>query len=139
MILWRIAKAAYGDLSGEGARLHGGRWNSAGRAVVYLAEHPALALLEVLVHLDLTPELLPDDYVLMEVEAPDGAIPAAPAHRPMREAGDLWLQAAKAAFLRVPSALVPRSHNWLLNPAHEDAAHVRIKGTEPLAFDPRLA
>jgi site-specific recombinase XerC len=48
----------------------GGRWNSVGRAVVYLAEHPALAVLELRVHFD----LLPADFVLMRVMVPDAAV-----------------------------------------------------------------
>src|SRR5947208_111572 len=51
---WRIVKARYAStaFSGEGAKGEGGRWNSVGVSVVYLAESRALALLEVLVHLD---------------------------------------------------------------------------------------
>ena len=64
LIAWRISRAAFADLSGTGARLYGGRWNSPGRAMIYAAEAAALAVLEVRVHLDLTPDLLPDDYVL---------------------------------------------------------------------------
>ena len=45
---WRLARKRYADLSGEGARLKGGRWNSPGRAVVYMAEDAALPLIEVL-------------------------------------------------------------------------------------------
>ena len=35
---WRLTRRPWADLSGEGARLHGGRWNSPGHAVVYLSE-----------------------------------------------------------------------------------------------------
>ncbi len=35
--------------------------------MVYLADHPALALLEVLVHLDVALVDLPDDYVMLRV------------------------------------------------------------------------
>ena len=56
---WRLCRRPYADLTGDGARLAGGRWNRRGRAVVYLAEHPALAVLEVRVHLDVPLELLP--------------------------------------------------------------------------------
>lgn len=140
MILWRIARAPFADLTGEGARRFGGRWNRPGRAVVYLAEHPALAMLEVLVHLDLPRDMMPDDYVLMQVETPD--IPfaelALPDSRAEPEIGEEWLVAGAAALLRVPSVLAPHSFNWLLNPAQADAAAVRIVSVEPLTFDDRL-
>ena len=60
--------APFADLSGEGARLYGGRWNSSGRAMVYAASDAALAVLEVRVHLDLPPDLIPDDYVLLKLD-----------------------------------------------------------------------
>jgi RES domain-containing protein len=56
---WRVCRAVHADLSGTGAERHGGRWNSPGLPVVYLAGQSALAVLEVRVHLDLPPELMP--------------------------------------------------------------------------------
>jgi RES domain-containing protein len=48
--VWRLASGRYPPLVGEGARLAGGRSNSAGRAVVYASESLALSLAECLVH-----------------------------------------------------------------------------------------
>ncbi|MBX6742832.1 MAG: RES family NAD+ phosphorylase [Acetobacteraceae bacterium] len=139
MQAWRVGRAAYTDLSGEGARRHGGRWNSPGLPVVYMAEHPALAVLEVRVHLDLPPDLLPDDYALMRVDLPDeppeevAAMPPDP-----REAGDDWLRSGRTAVLRVPSAIVPTATNLLLNPRHPRAAEAQVSLTRPFQFDVRL-
>ena len=72
MRLWRISNHA--DLSGEGGRRVGGRWHERGRPVVYLSEHPALALLENLVHLEIDSEDLPSGYQLLTVDVPDGRI-----------------------------------------------------------------
>jgi len=106
--------------------------------VVYLAEHPALAVLEVRVHLDLDLDLLPDDYVLLRVALPEAsealdAIPPDPS-----AAGNRWLAAAAAPVLRVPSVLAPWSFNLLLNPRHADARQARIEASEPFRFDSRL-
>jgi RES domain-containing protein len=57
MDLWRLCRRPYADLSGEGARILGGRWNSPGRPVVYFAEHPAA---DIRVHLGLPFEPLSD-------------------------------------------------------------------------------
>ena len=65
MRLWRISNHV--DLSGEGGRRAAGRWSHQGRRVVYLAEHPALAMLETLVHLEVDVEDLPSTYRLIEV------------------------------------------------------------------------
>ena len=74
MIAWRIARASFADIGGEGARRLGGRWNSPGRSALYLSEHPALCLPEIIVHLAVDPSALPIDYVLMTVIVPDGLI-----------------------------------------------------------------
>ena len=65
---WRITKQKHAKsaFSGEGARIYGGRWNSPGTPIIYTAQSQALAVLEVLVHLD-SPELL-KRYSLFEVE-----------------------------------------------------------------------
>ena len=136
---WRLCRRPFTDLSGEGAARFGGRWNRRGRPVVYLAEHPALAVLEVRVHLDLPLDLLPDDYVLVEALIPEAAavtIAETPADTAAR--GDAWLAAGKTAMLRVPSVLVPHAWNILLNPAHPGSAEARIGMIEPFRFDPRM-
>lgn len=136
---WRICRAPFADLTGEGARLHGGRWNSPGLPVVYLAEQSALAVLEVRVHLDLPHELLPEDYVMMQVllsDEPAEEIPLLPAEP--REVGDAWLRSLRSAVLRVPSVLAPMATNLLLNPRHPRAAEAVMSSTEPFGFDPRL-
>ncbi|MFI5410039.1 RES family NAD+ phosphorylase [Kaistia sp. UC242_56] len=139
MIAWRISRAAFADLSGTGARLYGGRWNSPGRAMIYAAEAAALAVLEVRVHLDLTPDLLPDDYVLTGI-ALDGlavemldTLPEAP-----QGFGDAWLAEARTPVLRVPSFIVPESFNLLVNPAHPAATALSIANQRPFRFDERL-
>lgn len=145
MILWRISN--HEDLRGIGGLKVAGRWHHAGRPVVYLAEHPALALLETLVHLEIRSlEDLPETYKLLRVEAPDRiaiaqAAPeegwqASPAIT--RRIGDAWLAAAKTALLRVPSVLVP-GQNYLLNPQHPDARDFVITEILNWPFDPRLA
>jgi RES domain-containing protein len=58
MDLWRILN--YADLSGLGGLRAAGRWHSQGRRIVYLADHPSSALLEMLVHLDRS--LIPSTY-----------------------------------------------------------------------------
>ncbi|MCA9448346.1 MAG: RES family NAD+ phosphorylase, partial [Candidatus Omnitrophica bacterium] len=52
MEVFRVAREAYKtDLSGTGARINGGRWNSPGKAVLYTSENRSLAILETLVHI----------------------------------------------------------------------------------------
>lgn len=142
---WRLARRPYADLSGAGARRYGGRWNAPGRAAVYLSDNAALPLLEVLVHLDLPPELLPDDYLLLRLDLaplPRGAVEQGP-REPLDEAasrafGTAWLDGRRTPLLRVPSAIVPEAANLVLNPAHPLAARLPAPHARPFAFDPRL-
>jgi RES domain-containing protein len=107
--------------------------------MVYFAEHPALAALEVRVHLDLPFELLPVDYVLIQVTLPDNLIvTAAITSRDTAHLGDAWRAEAGSAALLVPSELMPNSWNVLLNPRHPDAGRAGIAAVEPFHFDPRL-
>ncbi|AUN29797.1 RES family NAD+ phosphorylase [Niveispirillum cyanobacteriorum] len=136
---WRICRAPFADLSGEGARLYGGRWNQPGLPLVYLAETAALAVLEVRVHLDLSPDLLPDDYVLCEVSltgVPVERVTELPADTAIF--GTDWLRSARTAVLSVPSLIVPESRNLLLNPGHPEANGARITGSRAFSFDRRL-
>ena len=139
MRVWRVCRAAFADLSGEGARLYGGRWNSPGRPVVYTAENPALAILEVRVHLDIEPDLIPDDYVLVEIDLAETAceeitvLPENP-----RQLGDAWLADGHTPVLKVPSFAAPRSANFLINPAHVGGRSVAVIGHQKFSFDRRL-
>jgi RES domain-containing protein len=136
---WRLCRAPFADLSGEGARRFGGRWNSPGRPVVYAASTAALAVLEVRVHLDLSPELLPDDYVLAKIDFDDLATEVVTAVPPEpRILGDGWLAERRSPLLEVPSVIVPESTNLLFNPTHPAADAARIAFTRPFEFDRRL-
>jgi RES domain-containing protein len=146
MRLWRISSHA--SLSGDGGLYASGRWHTRGR-IVYLADHPASALLEVMVHLEIDAEDLPTHYQLLGVDVPDdlksdardeSALPADWREQPAlsRALGDTWLREGATALLRVPSAIVPESANYLLNPAHADATRISIASAVRAAFDPRL-
>jgi RES domain-containing protein len=139
VLAWRLCREPYADLSGDGARRYGGRWNSPGRPLVYAAATAALTVLEVRVHLDLPPDLLPEDSMLLTIDLDDlvtetiTELPADP-----RAFGDAWLAAVRTPVLCVPSTIVPESPNLLLNPRHPAAGAARISGQRRFTFDRRL-
>lgn len=144
MTLWRISN--YADLSGLGGLLHSGRWHHRGRPIVYLAESPAGALLEVLVHVQAShASELPMNFQLLEVEVPDDVNcedVTLPASSPWqsdttitRRLGDAWLTSGRSLLLRVPSAVVGRSFNRLFNPSHPMAAQRRVVSAVRYPFD----
>ena len=69
MFLWRISNHL--SLTGDGALRTPGRWHSRGRRVVYCAQNPAAALLEILVHFEIDIQDLPLRYRLLKIKAPD--------------------------------------------------------------------
>ncbi|RIA46310.1 RES domain-containing protein [Hephaestia caeni] len=143
MIVYRLCKKAHVALDGEGARLWGGRWNSPGRPMVYTAATPSLAVLEVLVHLDLPGELLPDDLRLLTIEIPETVTihkldPSPADSNACLSAGDGFLKAGDALALLVRSVVVPQEWNTLLNVRHAEMGHVKILCDEPFRLDPRL-
>ena len=148
MIVWRISN--YLDLSGQGGLRAAARWHNAGAPVVYTASSPASALLEALVHLELNDaEYLPDSYQLLRIAVPDSILlneinEESLAHDWRRQLeltrtiGDEWLRGSNSALLAVPSAIVPHTQNYLINPAHRDTKHIKIKSHGNYPFDFRL-
>lgn len=52
--------------------------------------------------------------------------------------GDRWVAEARSLVLRVPSAIIPASANFLINPLHPAFSSVTVDRPERFAFDPRL-
>jgi len=143
---WRIS--TYADLSGEGGKIASARWHTKGNLVVYLAETPSGAMLEHLVHLLANEGQLPPTYDLLEVQAPEEfaikeLLPLAGVDWKedlllTRRIGDEWLGRRETPLARVPSAIMPRTWNILLNPEQPDARQVRIETVIRERFDNRL-
>jgi RES domain-containing protein len=139
---WRIIKSrlAADAFSEEGARLHGGRWNSPGTAMVYTAGSVSLATLELLVHLDNT-SVLPS-FSVCPVDFDDSLVklldPAtlppdwnqSPPPTSLRTIGDDWISRGSSVVLRVPSAVIEHENNYLINPAHTDFKKLLIGSVE---------
>jgi len=150
MIVFRLSRVAYAaDLSGQGARFAGGRWNSPGIALVYTSESRALCTAEIAVHTGLG--LLPENFQLISIEIPDDVIITVidptilpPGWRSFpypsftRNMGDLFVKENRNLVLKVPSAVVPGDFNYLINPAHTEMNRINIVKTEAFEFDERM-
>lgn len=154
MRVWRIydPEAAYAllphfdPLDGQGAALFPGRWNGVGVRLVYTSQTPELAMLELLTKLD------PAAFgvrLAIEISVPDDAsiqdaAPAMLGHLLRGEDGDTqtygsgWAASGRSLVLKVPSAVVPVSSNYLLNPLHPQARGLRVVRQVEVAMDPRL-
>jgi RES domain-containing protein len=151
MIVYRIAKteAWASDLSGTGAFRAGGRWNSVGVFALYTSGNQALAMLELLVHVEES-ELPPDLYITtIEIDdasplydVPDSLLPVdwrLPENLALKNEGDKLLRNKIHIGFRVRSAVMPEEYNIVLNPQHPDfSKFVRIKKINLLDIDERL-
>ncbi len=145
MLLWRVSR--HRDLSGAGGLRAPARWHEQGSRVLYLADTPAGALLESCVHTSAGD--VPPNYTLLAVVVPDevstevvqvGTLPSDWMDKveATRAIGSAWLRSQRSALLRVPSALVPATFNYVLNPLHADAKRLRIESVYEYPFDPRI-
>ena len=142
--IYRIVKKkwAANAFDGEGARLYGGRWNSKGLSCIYTTSSESLALLEMLVHIQ--DEALSNHYSLFKLKLPENQIMVLnhlpenwrehPAPKETAEIGDQWLTGNSSLALRVPSVVVPREYNYLINPKHPDFSKL-LKTAEELEFE----
>ncbi len=147
MIIYRLATSEFADnLSGEGAKIYGGRWNPVGVAALYLSEFISLSILEILVRADKLTS--PDTYTLLSIQIPENSVTSIELKKLKsewqnhieytRSIGEDFLKMNQALALKVPSAIAPQEHNFLINPLHKDFKQVKIVYSEQLELDKRL-
>jgi RES domain-containing protein len=150
MIVFRLCRKNYAnDLSGRGAEINGGRWNSQGISALYTSSSRALCAIEIIVHVPAG--IIPADYYLVTIDIPDDApintidiknLPANwnsnPISASTQRIGNAFFAGQKELVLKVPSAIIKDEWNYILNPVHKDFQKVKIIDTEPFAFDTRL-
>jgi RES domain-containing protein len=146
--VYRFVSTRFPDgLSCEGARRHGGRWNSKGVAVLYCATRESLVMLELRVH---SPHPDPRTRSRFVIEVPDDALtsvavdelprgwdelPAGPASK---RCGDAWVAAKSSLGLLVPSVVASEEKNLMLNPSHPRFQEVRVLSKRQVVLDKRL-
>lgn len=148
MIVYRLSIEMFkDDLSGTGAKLLGGRWNSKDIAVLYTTENISLAVLEILVRAD--PEEIPLNYYLLKINIPDIDVPVIIAKNKLKAdwkddlhltqwLGDEFIKNNASLFLKVPSSIVDEEHNYIINPKHPYFKNIKISSSRKFRFDKRL-
>ena len=150
MKVFRLCKSVWKkDLSGHGAEITGGRWNSKGTAVVYTSSSRALCVAEIAVHTPLG--CLPTDYFMIEILIPDDSlireisITELPGkwqsfenRHITQQIGNSFIRDENELVLKVPSAVVQGDYNYLINPGHKDIQTIWIVKFEEFKFDARL-
>jgi RES domain-containing protein len=148
MKVYRIASCNYiQDLSGYGAFLNGGRWNSEGVYALYTASTASLAMLEILAHFQKMPKVgfclmcldIPDDSMLdIDVQRLPLDWNLYPAPQVLQGIGDKYLRDGKYLAIRLPSALLPEDKVILLNPKHPQFQFVKVDYSRAIEIDKRL-
>ncbi len=148
---YRITQKKYAEAAfdGEGARLYGGRWNSVGTPLIYVASSLSLATLELLVHLE-DYSTIQGLYVVIPVDFNETLVTTLAAselsscwNAPVLNSetqliGDRWAASLSSVALSVPSAVTANEVNYLLNPIHPDFSKLLIGTPQSLELDPRL-
>jgi RES domain-containing protein len=149
MLVYRICKTKYAnDLTGEGARLNGGRWNLIGTPCIYASESKALALLEYTVNANI--EDIPRALSFTTFELPDDTIVTArmrelpgdwkqfPSPSSCKEFGTKLLKEAKILVLKIPSVVIPDEWNYIINPKHPDHKKIKVVDITDFVYDIRI-
>ncbi|WP_294821650.1 RES family NAD+ phosphorylase [uncultured Flavobacterium sp.] len=149
MVVYRIGRTKYAhDLTGEGARLHGGRWNHVLVPCVYTSQSRALSLLELTVNVNI--DEIPRALSITTIELPDDAIKElalaelpgdwdhAPSPTSTKDLGSRLLKSVDFPILKIPSAILPQEFNYILNPLHPASAAFKIISVQDFVYDVRI-
>lgn len=148
MTIYRFAYPKYADdLSGTGARIHGGRWNQPGTAILYASWSISLALLEVLANASTLEQLRPIQLVKIEIPEHTSAyeIRLSELQKQWWNSFEYtqWLgsEIMKSAFpfvIKCPSAIIETEFNYLVNPRHESFKKIKHTIETDFRFDGRV-
>lgn len=148
--LFRISTSEHiNDITGTGARIYGGRWNHAGYPAVYASGSRSLAALEFLVHVPMA--LAPENLSIFEINIPKNIVRKSikesqlpsnwrnyPAPEESANIGTNWIKSRASLLLDIPSAVVEKEVNTLINPLHPDIKFVELVTIENFSFNSRL-
>lgn len=149
MLVYRIGKTKHAnDLSGEGAKLNGGRWNHKSSPCIYTSESRALSLLEYTVNINI--EQIPRALSMTTFEIPDSEIlivsedvlpgnwKQVPASSSTKDFGTNFLKSENKLAIRVPSSVITEEYNYILNSIHPEKGNIKIVEIKDLIYDIRI-
>lgn len=149
MLLYRIGATKYAnDMTGEGARLNGGRWNHVGMPCIYAGESRSIVLLEYSVHvsihnikraLSFTTFFVPDGTVTeLKIADLPGNWKSFPHPKETRDLGNKLLIKNKSLIIKIPSVIVEEEFICLINPNHPSIKKAEVRSVTDYAYDVRI-
>ncbi|MBK7886043.1 MAG: RES family NAD+ phosphorylase [Bacteroidetes bacterium] len=148
MELFRIAEEKYAsDLIASGIA---GRWNDDNEFVIYTASSRALGTLEKVIRFQsIHPKVVYKVMVIFIPDNPDfitevkiGHLPSywreVSAYPELKAIGTDWYNKRKSLVLKVPSSIITKEFNFLINTEHPDFGVVKLALIGDYFFDERL-
>ena len=149
MKVYRIGKTKHAnDITGEGAKLFGGRWNHKLVPCIYTSESRALALLEYTVNINIeeipralsiaTFEIAANSIEVIKENKLPGNWRQSPVPSSTKDFGTHLLRTSSHAVFRIPSSIIPEEYNYILNPLHLNNKHFKIVDIKDFIYDVRI-
>ena len=148
MELFRITEEKYSaSLTASGVA---GRWNEDNEFVIYTASSRALGTLEKIIRFkSINPKVT---YKVMVIFIPDNQDLFSEikisklstnwreisAYAELRAIGSKWYSDKKSLILKVPSSIITKEFNYIINTKHADFNLIKLISTENYFFDDRL-
>ncbi|MGZ5254878.1 MAG: RES family NAD+ phosphorylase [Flavitalea sp.] len=149
MIVYRVGKTKFNnDLFGEGARLHGGRWNHILTPCIYTSESRALAVLEYTVNVNI--DDIPRSLSISTYEIPNERIQElrisdlpgnwkeSPSPASTKDFGTKILKSQESLIIKIPSTVITQEFNYILNPKNAGPKDFKILHQEDFVYDVRI-
>lgn len=150
MEVFRISKEEFSkNLSSSGSA---NRWNLKGQFVVYAGSSRSLSSLELVVHRGaikpsfvykvMVISMADDDHLLKQIkisELPSNWRSIA-SYSDLQKIGSEWYTKQESLILKIPSAIIPLEHNYIINTEHTEFNNkIRLVRTEDYFWDSRLS
>ena len=149
MLVYRVCRTKYAyDLSGEGSRLKGGRWNHKKTPCVYTSASRSLAILEYTVNVNI--DEIPRSLSITTIKIPDegffqpnisdlpGNWKDIPAPSSTKDYGTALLRKNMYAIIQLPSIIIPQECNYVLNCLHPLNHQFKIEDVSDFIYDTRI-
>ena len=149
MDIFRIVQEKYAASllsSGRAAR-----WNEEGQHVIYTSASRSLATLELLVHLGNLKTASQYKVLVISVNRKQGVVEKLnekmlprnwreiAAYPVLQQLGSSWYRNRRSLVLQVPSVIIPRESNYIINTKHtEFQSNIRLIKKEAYFWDERL-
>ncbi len=149
MLVYHLGNTKFARaLNGEGAKLHGGRWNKIGVPCIYTSESKSLCVLEYAANVRL--EEMPSPLSITVYELPEKSwkeinlndLPTnwqeVPSPEENKQYGSELLQNLNVPALKFPSVIIPSEYNFILNPLATKFEVIKIIEVHNFTMDNRI-